>query len=1131
MAAILIALGTSAQTPQLVKDINTTVNGGFMSSNPSEGVVMGSNLYFTAESKNGVELWKTDGTRAGTVMVKDIKTGTNSSNPDNLVVLGSTVYFSADDGVNGTELWKTDGTTLGTTMVQDIYTGSTGSTPDALVVLGGFVYFSATDNTHGNELWKTNGTTTSLVMDIQTGTNSSFPAYLTVFGSNIVFKANDGTAGAELWISNGVTASLLKDIEPLTGSSNPAKFCVNGSNIYFTAFTSTYGTEPWISDGTATGTHLLADMNTGTSGVTITDFRPLGANTLIAALFGPVSHEWYVTNGTSVTLVKDINPNAYYSGLSGQIGYELAGYIYFGANDATGQGSELWRTDGTLAGTTMVKDIWPGGGNGYPYGFSKNTLNGFMYFAANNGTDGVEVWKTDGTAAGTTQVKNISYGNADSYPENFSLLGTQFIFSANNDSLSGSNAELWKTDGTALGTSQVKNIYPDTVTTADGFSGGIGVNNNTLFFSATQGSSGSELYISNGITAGTQLLKDINPGTNSSDPEFFTTVGLITFFRADDGTNGPELWKTDGTAAGTVLVKDIYSGSGGDVSNLKVLGNMIYFSADDGVNGYELWRSDGTTAGTTMVMDINPTGGSYPYPTAVAGSFLYFTADNGTNGAELWKTDGVTTSMVMDINVGSGSGYPNAVGNSVLGGFMYFTADDGTSTKIWKTNGTTTTSLGLEAGDPDFAVLGNNIYFAAVDAANGTELWSSDGTTTALVKDIETGSNNSDPHGFTVSGNAVYFIALTSAAGRELWKTDGTAGGTVLIKDIRAGSGSSSLDYFTALNGRLYFVADDNINGLELWQSDGTTAGTVMLEINPGADASNPYDFAVMNGSLYFGAYTTLNGYELWKLTPSNFIATASVSPSYCAGAALTVPFTVYGTINAGNVYTAELSDATGNFASPVNVGTLTSTVLTGSITAILPNTTTAGNAYRVRVKASNIATTGIDNGTNITVNALPSITALASATAICTGNQVTLTADGANTYTWSTTAHTTSIVVTPTTNTTYSVSGTSAAGCTNTVSVSMIVNSCVGINEITSQSTGVTVYPNPANSLVNVDLTTFNNEEVVIEISNTMGQIVLSQRVNSQHTSVNIQQLNTGLYFIKTTVNGKTDVTRFIKE
>jgi ELWxxDGT repeat protein len=1132
IAAIFITAGLSAQTPHLVKDINTTVNGGFTGSYPGEGVVIGANLYFTATDRtNGTELWKTDGTNAGTVLVKDINAGASDANPANLVLLGSTLYFSANNGINGVELWKTDGTAAGTMMVQDINPGSPASNPAALLAWNGFVYFSANDNVHGAELWKTNGTTTSLVTDIRTGAASSSPADITIFGSGIVFSADDGTNGKELWMSNGTTASLLKDIEPATGSSSPAKFCVNGANLYFTATTTTSGTEPWISDGTAAGTHLLADMNPGPNGVMITDFRPLGANTLIAAVFGPISHEWYITNGTAVTLVKNINPNPWYSGLSGQIGYEFGGYVYFGADDATGQGTELWRTDGTLAGTTMVKDLWPGGGNSYPYNFSKNTLNGFMYFCANNGTDGVELWKTDGTAAGTTQVKNISYGSSDSYPENFGLLGAQFIFSANNDSLSTSNAELWKTDGTALGTSLVKNIYPDTVTTADGFYNGIGVHNNMLYFSESQDTIGTELYISNGTTAGTQFLKDINPGINSSYPESFTTLGPLTFFKADDGTNGQELWKTDGTPAGTVLVKDINPGSSGSIGTLMTMGSFIYFMADDGVNGYELWRSDGTTAGTTMWMDINSTGSSYPSFLAVSGGFLYFTADDGTNGVELWKTDGVTTSIVMDINVGSGSSYPDAVGKMVLAGFMYFTAYDGTNTKVWKTNGTTTTSLGVDANSADFAILGNNIYFAGGNAANGMELWYSDGTTTALVKDIQTGNNDSNPYGFTVSGNAVYFVADDGITGEELWKTNGTAAGTVLVKDIAPGSSDSNIDHLMAFNGRVFFGADDNINGGELWQSDGTTAGTVMFDINAGANSSSPQYFAVLNGSLYFAADNTFNGYELWKLTPSNFIATASVSPSYCSGATVSVPFTTYGTINAGNVYTAELSDATGNFASPVNVGSLTSTALTGSIAATLPNTTAAGSAYRVRVKASNVATTGIDNGTDITVNALPLVTATAGSSTICIGNSTTITAGGATTYTWSTSAHTTSIVVTPTTTTNYNVSGTSAAGCTNSVSVNVVVNTCVGIDEVNAQSNGMMVYPNPANSLLNLDFTAFNNETVLVEISNTVGQVVLSETVSSRHTSFNIQHLNAGLYIIKTTGNGKTHAIRFIKE
>jgi ELWxxDGT repeat protein len=90
-------------------------------------------------------------------------------------------------------------------------------------------------------------------------------------------------------------------------------------------------------------------------------------------------------------------------------------------------------------------------------------------------------------------------------------------------------------------------------------------------------------------------------------------VGSTLFFTASDGVNGNELWKSDGTAAGTVLVKDIFPGlSGPSPSSLTAVGNTLFFTANDGVNGNELWKSDGTAAGTVLVKDINP--GSAPTP-------------------------------------------------------------------------------------------------------------------------------------------------------------------------------------------------------------------------------------------------------------------------------------------------------------------------------------------------------------------------------------------------------------------------------------------------------------------------------------------------------------------------------------
>ena len=152
------------------------------------------------------------------------------------------------------------------------------------------------------------------------------------------------------------------------------------------------------------------------------------------------------------------------------------------------------------------------------------------------------------------------------------------------------------------------------------------------------------------------LLKDIHFGSGDSAPVHFTVAGSNLYFSASDGTHGNELWMSDGTSNGTVMVKDINSGSGDSMSqngydlyHLTSVGNTVYFSADDGINGLELWKSDGTANGTMMVKDINSgSGSSSPNHLTAVGNTVYFAANDGTNGSELWKSDGTGNGTVME---------------------------------------------------------------------------------------------------------------------------------------------------------------------------------------------------------------------------------------------------------------------------------------------------------------------------------------------------------------------------------------------------------------------------------------------------------------------------------------------------
>jgi ELWxxDGT repeat protein len=226
------------------------INPGLASSSPASLMVSGGVLYFAAtvgDGGSGRELWKSDGTLSGTVLVKDISAGTSSSNPASLVDVNGTLYFTATDGTNGVELWKSDGTNSGTVLVKDIHT-SGASSPSSLVNVGGTLYFTATEGTNGTELWKSDGSTsgTVLVKDIHTS-GSSNPASLIAYDGLVFFAASDGANGVELWTSDGTSAGtfMVTNIASGSGSSNPSWLTTTSDDLFFSANDGTHGGELW----------------------------------------------------------------------------------------------------------------------------------------------------------------------------------------------------------------------------------------------------------------------------------------------------------------------------------------------------------------------------------------------------------------------------------------------------------------------------------------------------------------------------------------------------------------------------------------------------------------------------------------------------------------------------------------------------------------------------------------------------------------------------------------------------------------------------------------------------------------------------------------------------------------------
>lgn len=208
--------GVLTEIASVVKDVNPGSAGAFPTSG-SQLVNVSGTLYFTAlKSGVGWELWKSNGTAAGTVLVKDIVAGSGSSNPAQLNNVNGTLFFTAETATHGRELWKSNGTAAGTVMVKDIRPGSGygfyfGLT-DTLVNVNGTLFFTTNNGVNGVELWKTNGTAAGMVLvkDITPGASGTNLTDLTSVGGKLFFRGPGTGSSLALWVSNGTSAGTLK---------------------------------------------------------------------------------------------------------------------------------------------------------------------------------------------------------------------------------------------------------------------------------------------------------------------------------------------------------------------------------------------------------------------------------------------------------------------------------------------------------------------------------------------------------------------------------------------------------------------------------------------------------------------------------------------------------------------------------------------------------------------------------------------------------------------------------------------------------------------------------------------------------------------------------------------------------
>jgi ELWxxDGT repeat protein len=391
---------------------------------------------------------------------------TGSSNPQNIVGVGNLVYFSADDGTHGRELWRSDGTAAGTWLVADINSGPGDSDPSQVCDAADVLFFTADDGVHGRELWRTDGNAsgTAMVKDISKGSGNTGIEDMTAVGTKLFFVANE-----KLWVSDGTSAGTIALTSPLGYTDQLVSF---GGKLYFLV-----NGALWRSDGTVTGTKLLKwspksvdELAAGSNylfmlrGFDFTGPLPAlwrtdgtragllrlatvdqlgqpgpmvaaGNRTFFSAYAGAGSWRIWKSNGTVAGTKRLVNLGNTDRG-GGLMGEVIAAgtRAYFTIATQEHPELQLWKSDGKPTNTTLLTYLptIQDPGEWTPVG---NTL---CFYTADYSTDTWAIWETDGTVAGT--YASTTENGADHHPTSMAGTGGRLYYDAD-DGVNG--RELW----------------------------------------------------------------------------------------------------------------------------------------------------------------------------------------------------------------------------------------------------------------------------------------------------------------------------------------------------------------------------------------------------------------------------------------------------------------------------------------------------------------------------------------------------------------------------------------------------------------------------------------------------------------------------------------------------------------
>lgn len=854
-----------------VADLNTQADGD--SSHPSDFVHAEGYSFFQATTASlGRELWRTDGTDAGTWNVADVAPGPMSSNLQDVTVAGQYVFFRASyHRDRPDQLWRASGTSPSAEPVVWSSQGEVVSSPQILAYFDGSLFFVAGHTSGSTRLYRLDAQPGSYPEEVlaSAGTYSATSDHYGVVTSDALFIAAGNSSHRILHVvrPGDYAVSSIGVFRSLDG------MFARDDRVFFSARPYTLPGEPqeaaaiWISDGTEIGTQQL-DLPSGTVRSSLTWIN----DTKFYFLREGDEQQWelWSTDGTPQGAAFEFEVERVATSVSVPVIVSSRDSIYFIAFDEIGA-TQLWRTDGTQAGTVPLTDPqdlrpqpagrlteWNGGvlfrafvpgdstanyyliddGSFIPVVLPVDTAPGTgpvemvpfpgterVFFRIWTSDRKAELWSTDGSAS-ITLVRDLNVATNSSHPFGLVRRGSEIFFSAQSNSGGGPASEIARSDGTSQGTRITGRETHDFRVTSDGRIFLVDPNSGEVFTLAP----GSNDWI---------LTKDIEPGSAYAHIELLDTVGKRVLFNANPSDGRRGLWVSDGSSAGTlplIAPDGTQLGRHGVGSWIRMRDNFIVFEHILAGGGREIWGTDGTAQGTRKILSVTAAGFSANdlQFTVVQGRVAFFLS-NSSVGRMLWITDGTAEGTLLVRN----------------------------PTPLWNV----ATSVQWLSRDSDVA------YFALVGSDGWIDLWKTDGTSGGTDRLGRIREHHTAPRltsSITID-DRLYFV-LEKDFESVLWTADGTPDGTKTILRGLLGERRDASVHLYSEFGRLFFLADDQVHGRRLWISDGTSSGTRMLrntdgDLPPFMVRDGAADLTGMNGKLYYPGTTDEFGEELVRLS------------------------------------------------------------------------------------------------------------------------------------------------------------------------------------------------------------------------------------------------------------------------